>query len=67
MKTCTSSGVPRIALTASLDVLKAIAEGAGPRAAWPHALELVRALSGGADSLQHHWKRRQWNWSRIGA
>ncbi|MBD9412989.1 beta-ketoacyl synthase chain length factor [Pseudomonas sp. PDM16] len=41
-----------------------LVEGSGPRAAWPHALELVRALSGNVDSLQHHWKRRQWNWSR---
>jgi hypothetical protein len=44
-----------------------LAEGSGPRSAWPHALELVRALSGNADSLQHHWKRRQWNWSRSRA
>jgi hypothetical protein len=41
-----------------------LAEGSGPRAEWPHALELVRALSGDLDSLQHHWKRRQWHWSR---
>jgi len=44
-----------------------LAEGRGPRADWPHALELVRALTSDADSLQHHWKRRQWNWSRIRA
>lgn len=44
-----------------------LAEGGGSRADWPHALELVRALTSGADSLQHHWKRRQWNWSRIRA
>ena len=41
-----------------------LTESSGPRSAWPHALELVRALSSGAASLQHHWKRRQWNWSR---
>lgn len=40
-------------------------EGSGQRTAWPHALELVRALCSGANSLQHHWKKRQWNWSRI--
>ena len=44
-----------------------LGEGQGPRSTWPHALELVRALCGDADSLQHHWKRRQWNWSRIKA
>ncbi|MDG9926709.1 MULTISPECIES: beta-ketoacyl synthase chain length factor [Pseudomonas] len=44
-----------------------LTEGNGPRSAWPHALELVRALTNGSDSLQHHWKRRQWNWSRIRA
>lgn len=44
-----------------------LSQGSGPRAAWPHALELLRALTGGTDSLQHHWKRRQWNWSLIRA
>jgi hypothetical protein len=44
-----------------------LGEGQGPRSTWPHALELVRALCGDTDSLQHHWKRRQWNWSRIKA
>lgn len=36
----------------------------GPAAEWPHALNLLRALCGGQDSLQHHWKSRQWSWSR---
>ena len=44
-----------------------LGEGQGPRSTWPHALELVRALCSDTDSLQHHWKRRQWNWSRIKA
>lgn len=44
-----------------------LAQGSGQRSAWPHALELIRALAGDTNSLQHHWKRRQWNWSRIKA
>lgn len=36
----------------------------GPAAEWPHALNLLRALCSGQDSLQHHWKSRQWSWSR---
>lgn len=38
--------------------------GSGPRSNWPHALELVRALCNGQTSLHHHWKNRQWTWSR---
>lgn len=36
----------------------------GPQGPWPHALNLIRALCADTDSLQHHWKKRQWNWSR---
>lgn len=36
----------------------------GPQSPWPHALNLIRALCADTDSLQHHWKKRQWNWSR---
>ena len=36
----------------------------GPAAEWPHVLNLLRALCGGQDLLQHHWKSRQWSWSR---
>lgn len=36
-------------------------------AEWPHALNLVRALSGGAQqlgrtTLEHRWRSRQWSW-----
>ncbi|CAD5106507.1 beta-ketoacyl synthase chain length factor [Zestomonas carbonaria] len=41
-----------------------LARAEGPRSRWPHALELVRALCLEQHSLQHHWKHRQWNWSR---
>lgn len=51
-------------LTPGSDWQLELSQGSGPRAAWPHALELVRALCGNADSLQHHWNSRQWNWSR---
>lgn len=44
-----------------------LSTGSGPRSTWPHALELVRALCGGTNSLQHHWKNRQWNWSHSKA
>jgi hypothetical protein len=36
----------------------------GPAAEWPHVLNLLRALCGEQDLLQHHWKSRQWSWSR---
>lgn len=29
---------------------------------WPHALNLLRALSTQQCALQHPWKNRQWNW-----
>lgn len=41
-----------------------LSNGGGEPSPWPHALNLVRALCAGADTLQHHWKTRQWNWSR---
>ncbi|MBS7662288.1 beta-ketoacyl synthase chain length factor [Pseudomonas lalucatii] len=37
--------------------------GSGPRADWPHALNLLRALCGERHSLEHHWKNRRWIWS----
>lgn len=33
--------------------------------AWPHALNLVRALSLDEPRLNHRWKTRQWNWQRT--
>lgn len=36
----------------------------GAHSEWPHALNLVRALCSDQSSLQHHWKNRQWTWSR---
>lgn len=39
----------------------------GPRAAWPHPLNLLRALHGGQSTLTHYWKGRQWTWSRNAA
>jgi hypothetical protein len=32
---------------------------------WPHALDLVRALHLGQDTLEHTWKTRRWIWQRI--
>ncbi|MBC9249104.1 3-oxoacyl-ACP synthase [Pseudomonas alcaligenes] len=54
-------------LTPGHDWQLELSQGSGPRAVWPHALNLVRALCGQADSLQHHWNNRQWNWSPIRA
>ncbi len=31
---------------------------------WPHALNLLRALSTQQSTLQHPWKNRLWNWQR---
>lgn len=31
---------------------------------WPHALNLLRALSTQQNALQHPWKNRLWNWQR---
>ena len=39
----------------------------GPAAEWPHAINLIRALCSEQDVMQHHWKSRQWSWSRIKA
>ncbi|HEY1027062.1 MAG TPA: beta-ketoacyl synthase chain length factor [Pseudomonas sp.] len=36
----------------------------GLPAAWPHPLNLLRAFHGGQRTLIHHWKDRQWTWSR---
>lgn len=36
----------------------------GLPAAWPHPLNLLRAFHGGQRTLIHHWKDRQWIWSR---
>lgn len=36
----------------------------GLPAAWPHPLNLLRALHGGQRTLTHYWKDRQWTWSR---
>jgi hypothetical protein len=33
--------------------------------AWPHALDFVRALQLGHDTLEHTWKTRRWIWQRI--
>jgi hypothetical protein len=41
--------------------------GHGPQAPWPHALNLLRALCGELHNLEHHWKDRQWIWSRTTA
>ena len=41
-----------------------LASSSGPHSPWPHALNLIGALCEGANHLQHHWKTRQWNWSR---
>lgn len=34
-------------------------------AAWPHALEMVRALHLRSSTLEHTWKTRRWIWQRI--
>ena len=39
----------------------------GASSEWPHALNLVRALCSDQPTLQHHWKSRQWTWSRSKA
>jgi hypothetical protein len=36
-------------------------------AEWPHALNLVRALSSGATTLEHRWRSRQWSWQQNSA
>ncbi|MEK1906259.1 MAG: beta-ketoacyl synthase chain length factor [Pseudomonas sp.] len=54
-------------LTPGSDWQLQLTQGNGPRATWPHALNLVRALCAEQPYLQHHWKNRQWNWSRSTA
>ncbi|WP_049623977.1 beta-ketoacyl synthase chain length factor [Frateuria defendens] len=39
--------------------------GADASSAWPHALDFLRALHDGRDSLEHSWKNRRWNWQRL--
>jgi len=51
-------------LTPGADWQLCLQPGSGPRADWPHALNLVRALCSGQNALLHHWKNRQWTWSR---
>ena len=41
-----------------------LSRGDGAGSEWPHALNLVRALCSDQPTLQHHWKSRQWTWSR---
>ena len=54
-------------LTPGSDWTLQLASASGPRSEWPHALNLVRALCSDQPHLQHHWKKRQWTWSRNGA
>ncbi|MEK8078684.1 beta-ketoacyl synthase chain length factor [Pseudomonas sp. XK-1] len=51
-------------LTAGSDWQLQLRSATGPASEWPHAINLVRALCSGQTSLQHHWKSRQWIWSR---
>jgi hypothetical protein len=32
---------------------------------WPHALDFVRALHDGNETLNHLWKTRRWIWQRV--
>jgi hypothetical protein len=41
------------------------ARGTATEIAWPHALDLVRALHAGDDTVVHAWKTRRWIWQRI--
>ena len=41
-----------------------LSSGSGECAEWPHALNLLRALSSEQATLQHNSGRRQWLWSR---
>ena len=50
-------------LTPGNDWQLSLQPGSGPRAEWPHALQLVRALSSGQRTLQHHCHNRHWSWS----
>lgn len=37
-------------------------QGANSPSTWPHALNLIQALSTQQSTLQHPWKNRLWNW-----
>lgn len=37
--------------------------GQGSTSDWPHAINLLRALTTGQATLEHNWKNRQWTWS----
>ncbi len=37
-------------------------KGADERCAWPHALDFLRTLHTGQQTLEHSWKTRQWTW-----
>ncbi len=50
-------------LTPGDDWQLTLESASGPRAPWPHPLNLVRALCGEQPVLHHHWKNRQWTWS----
>lgn len=50
-------------LTPGSDWQLSLQPGSGPRAEWPHALELVRALHSGQRALQHYCDHRHWSWS----
>jgi len=54
-------------LTPGTDWQLLLRSATGPHAEWPHALNLIRALCSDQASLQHHWKNRQWTWSRSKA
>lgn len=38
---------------------------AGAQAAWPHALDFLRALLAGEPTLEHACRTRRWNWQRL--
>ncbi len=40
-------------------------DGAVARCGWPHALDFLRALQTGEQTLQHACKTRQWTWQRA--
>ncbi|UTW09522.1 beta-ketoacyl synthase chain length factor [Pseudomonas benzenivorans] len=54
-------------LTPGVDWRLQLQSGSGPRADWPHALNLLRALCDERHCLEHYWKNRQWTWSRTTA
>jgi hypothetical protein len=40
-------------------------DGESAPCAWPHALDFLRTLALGGDSMEHTWKTRRWNWQRT--